>query len=120
MPFTRRKWLATSTLLGLQLFAGGLKGETPKSPLRTGRASEDAVAQAPETDVTLELISGAAAAAEHAQAWGQRLKQLEISFQTRQAVAGDKPQIKEQKLGRLRRVTVTAVLDRSPGWWVEK
>ncbi len=113
MRFTRRDWIATATLLGFQLLAGDLRAEPPKSPLRTARASDDAVAQAPETDVTIELISGAAAAAEHAQAWGQRLQQLEISFQTRQAVAGDKPQIKEQKLGRLRRVTVTAVLDRN-------
>jgi hypothetical protein len=66
-----------------------------------------------ETDVTLELISGAAAATEHAQAWGQKLQKLDIHFQTRQAISGDKPGVKEQQLGRLRRVTITAVLDRN-------
>jgi hypothetical protein len=113
MRITRRVCLLASTTFGLDLLASRLCAQPPKSSVRTARAFDDVAAQAPETDVTIELISGAAAAAEHAQAWGQRLQQLEISFQTRQAVAGDKPQIKEKKLGRLRRVTVTAVLDRN-------
>jgi hypothetical protein len=81
--------------------------------VRTSRLPDDASGQAPETEVALELIAGAAAASEHAQAWGQRLQKLDVHFQTRQAVVGDKPEVKEQKLGRVRRVTVVAVLDRN-------
>ena len=41
------------------------------------------------------------------------MQKLNIAFQTRQAISTDKPQLKEQKLGRLRRVTIVAVLDRN-------
>ncbi len=113
MLLTRRTWLASSIVSGWSVCGGLVSAQPPRKPVRTAPVGDESLPKAPETDVTIELISGAAAAAEHAQAWGQRLQQLEISFQTRQAVVGDKPQIKEQKLGRLRRVTVTAVLDRN-------
>jgi len=64
---------------------------------------EDSFAKAPETEVILELLTGAGAAAEHAQQWGQQLQKLNVTFQSRQGVSTDKPQVKEQKLGRLRR-----------------
>jgi len=95
------------------LIGGRLPAQAPRQPIKTARLPDDGLAKAPETEVSLELIGGTAAATEHAQAWGQRLQKLGISFQTRQAVAGDKAEVKEQKFGRLRRVTVVAVLDRN-------
>ena len=41
------------------------------------------------------------------------MQKLNVTFQTRQGVSTDKPGVKEQKLGRLRRVTVVAILDRN-------
>ncbi len=90
-----------------------LRADPPRKPFKMARAMDDSLVKAPETEVTLELITGAAAAAEHAQDWGRQLQKLNIAFQTRQAISTDKPQLKEQKLGRLRRVTIVAVLDRN-------
>ena len=91
----------------------GLSAQSPRKPVQTTRLPDDGLNKAPETEVTLELIAGATAATEHAQAWGQRLQKLDVRFQMRQAVSGDKPEVKEQKQGRMRRVTVVAVLDRN-------
>lgn len=113
MRITRRTWLTTSVVSGLTLLEERLSAQLPRQPIKTARLSEDGLAKAPETEVSLELIASAAAATEHAQAWGQRLQKLDIPFQTRQAVTGDKAELKEQKLGRLRRVTIVAVLDRN-------
>ena len=113
MRITRRTWLATSVLSGVSLLGERLQAQSPRKPIKTARVPDDGIAKAPETDVSLEMISSATASTEHAQAWGQRLQKLNIQFQTRQAVNGDKPEVKEQKLGRLRRVTVIAVLDRN-------
>lgn len=113
MLLTRRTWLATLVLSGANLLGERLHAQSPRKVIKTARVPDDGFVQAPETDVSLELIAGATAATEHAQAWGQRLQKLGIQFQTRQAVNGDKPEVKEQKLGRLRRVTVVAVLDRN-------
>lgn len=113
MRITRRTWLAVSAVSVGSLIGGRLPAQAPRKPIKTARLPDDGLAKAPETEVSLELISGAAAATEHAQAWGQRLQKLDIPFQTRQAVAGDKAEVKEQKLGRLRRVTIVAVLDRN-------
>lgn len=113
MRITRRIWLTTSVVSGLTLLEERLSAQSPRQPIKTARLSDDGLAKAPETEVSLELITSAAAATEHAQAWGQRLQKLDIPFQTRQAVTGDKAELKEQKLGRLRRVTIVAVLDRN-------
>lgn len=113
MRITRRTWLATSVLSGISLLGSRLPAQAPRKVVKTARLPDDGLAKAPETDVSLELIASAAASTEHAQAWGQRLQKLDIPFQTRQAVSGDKPEVKEQKLGRLRKVTVVAVLDRN-------
>jgi hypothetical protein len=113
MRITRRTWLAATAFAGGSLIGRRLLAQSPRKPVQTTRLPDDGLNKAPETDVTLELITSATAAAEHAQAWGQRLQKLDIRFQTRQPVAGDKPEVKEQKLGRMRRVTVVAVLDRS-------
>lgn len=113
MRITRRTWLTTSVVSGLALLEERLSAQSPRQPIKTARLSDDGLAKAPETEVSLELITSAAAATEHAQAWGQRLQKLDIPFQTRQAVTGDKAELKEQKLGRLRRVTIVAVLDRN-------
>lgn len=80
-------------------------------PIRTARA-DDSQSRIPETGLTIELLT-TAAAAEHAQEWGQRLQKLDVHFQTRQGVNGDKPQVTEKRLGRLRQVSVVAVLDRN-------
>jgi hypothetical protein len=113
MRIHRRAWLtslaaATGSVLIERLFA-----QPPRPPVQTSRVSDDRIGDAAETEVSLVLVTSAAAAIEHAQAWGQRLQSLEIPVQTRQAVTGDKPEVKEQKLGRFRRITVTAVLDRN-------
>ncbi|TXT35749.1 MAG: hypothetical protein FD138_1235 [Planctomycetota bacterium] len=113
MRITRRTWLATSVLSGMSLLGSRLPAQTPRKVIKTARVPDDGLVKAPETDVSLELIASATASAEHAQAWGQRLQKFDIPFQTRQAVSGDKPEVKEQKLGRLRKVTVVAVLDRN-------
>lgn len=113
MRITRRTCLAVSALSVGSLIAAPLLAQAPRQPIKTARLPDDGFAKAPDTEVSLELISGAAAATEHAQAWGQRLQKLDIQFQTRQAIAGDKAEVKEQKLGRLRRVTIVAVLDRN-------
>lgn len=113
MRITRRTWLAASALSVGNLAGGRLSAQSPRKPIKTARLPDDGFVKAEETEVSLELIATAAAATEHAQAWGQRLQKLEIQFQTRQAVAGDKAEVKEKQLGRLRRVTVVAVLDRN-------
>lgn len=113
MRITRRTWLAASAASVGNLIGGQLPAQAPRKPIRIARLSDDGFAKAGETEVSLELIATATAATEHAQAWGQRLQKLEIQFQTRQAVAGDKAEVKEKQLGRLRRVTVVAVLDRN-------
>lgn len=113
MRITRRNWLAASAVSVGSLIGGRLPAQSPRKPIKTARLPEDGLAKAPETEVSLELISGATAATEHAQAWGQRLQKLGIQFQTRQAVTGDKTEVKEQKLGRLRRVSIVATLDRN-------
>lgn len=113
MRITRRTWLAASAVSVGSLIGGRLPAQSPRKPIKTARLPEDGLAKAPETEVSLELISGATAATEHAQAWGQRLQKLGIQFQTRQAVTGDKTEVKEQKLGRLRRVSIVATLDRN-------
>ena len=113
MLLTRRTWLAASVVSVGNLIGGQVSAQSTRKVIKTARLPDDGFAKAPETEVSLELISGAAAATEHAQAWGQRLQKLEIQFQTRQAITGDKPEVKEQKLGRLRKVTVVAVLDRN-------
>ncbi len=113
MRITRRSWLAASAALVGNVIGGRLFAQSPRKPVQTTRLPDDGMSKAPETEVTLELIASAAAATEHSQAWGQRLQKLNIHFQTRQAVVGDKPEVKEQKLGRMRRVTVVAVLDRT-------
>lgn len=113
MRITRRIWLTASAACVAELFGGHSFAQSPRKPVQTSRLPDDVQSKAPDTEVSLELIASAAAATEHAQAWGQRLQKLEIRFQTRQAVVGDKPEVKEQKLGRLRRVTIVAVLDRN-------
>ncbi len=114
MQITRRAWLATSVASGCCAVAQNLfAAEPPRKPIRTARATDDSFAKAPETEVVIELLTGAGAAAEHAQQWGQTLQKLNVTFQTRQGVSTDKPGVKEQKLGRLRRVTVVALLDRN-------
>lgn len=113
MRITRRTWLATSVMSSFSLIGERLPAQSPRQPIKTARLPEEGLAQAPETEVSLELVSGAAAATEHAQAWGQRLQKLGIQFQTRQAVTGDRTEVKEQKLGRLRRVSIVATLDRN-------
>ena len=113
MRITRRAWLAATAVSAGSLFGRDLCAEPPRKPIRTARVTEDSLVKAPETEVVLELITGEAAAAEHAQEWGQQLQKLKVTFQTRQGVAADKPHVREQKLGRLRRVTVVALLDRN-------
>ncbi|MFM9963945.1 MAG: hypothetical protein ACKV2Q_22310 [Planctomycetaceae bacterium] len=115
MRITRRAWLAASALSIGSLIAGRSSAQQPRKPVQTTRLPDEGLSQpqAPATEVSLELIASAAAATEHAQAWGQRLQKLDIRFQTRQAIVGDKPEVKEKKLGRLRQVTVVAVLDRN-------
>lgn len=113
MRITRRSWLAASALSAGSLIGGRLSAQPPRKPIQTTLLPDDRSSNAPETEVTLELIASAAAAAEHSQAWGQRLQKLNIHFQTRQGVVGDKPEVTEKKLGRFRRVTIIAVLDRS-------
>ena len=113
MRITRRAWLAATAVSGGSLLGHGLFADPPRKTFKMARFPDDAPAKVSETEVTLELLTGAAAAAEHAQEWGQQLQKLNITFQTRQAITTDKPQVKEQKLGRLRRVTVVAVLDRN-------
>ncbi len=104
MRITRRMLLAT-TGLGLcrPLFA-----DPPRVTKPTKRSEDQS-----ETEVNLILLTDATAAAEHAQAWGQRLQKFEIGFQTRQAIAGEKLQVTEKKSGRLRQVAVVAQLDRN-------
>lgn len=113
MLLSRRVWLTSTAVSISHLLVGRLSAQSPRKTIKTARLPDDGLASVSETEVSLELLSGAAAAAEHAQAWGQRLQKLNIPFQTRQAVTGDKAEVKEQKLGRLRRVTVVAVLDRN-------
>lgn len=113
MLLTRRTWLASSIVSCWSVGSGLVSAQAPRKPIKTARLPDDGFAKAPETDVSLELIATATAATEHAQAWGQRLQKLDIQFQTRQAVAGDKAEVKEKQLGRMRRVTVVAVLDRN-------
>lgn len=117
MRFNRRTMLAAAVASGCGVLAsapGLLAAEPPlRKPVRTARVPEDSFAKAPETEVILELLTGAGAAAEHAQQWGQQLQKLNVTFQSRQGVSTDKPHVKEQKLGRLRRVTVVALLDRN-------
>lgn len=104
MRITRRTLLATASLgLCQPLFAD------PPRVTKPAKRSEDQ----PETEVSLILLTDATSAAEHAQAWGQRLQKFEIGFQTRQAIAGEKLQVTEKKLGRLRQVAVVAQLDRN-------
>ena len=113
MRITRRTWLAASAVSVGNLIGGQLPAQSPRKPIKTARLPDDGFVKTSETEVSLELIATATASSEHAQAWGQRLQKLGIQFQTRQAVAGDKAEVKEHKLGQLRRVTVVAVLDRS-------
>jgi hypothetical protein len=113
MRITRRSWLAVSAVLVANAIGGRLLAQSPRKPVQTTRLPDEGLGRTPETEVTLELIAGATAATEHAQAWGQRLQKLDVRFQMRQAVTGDKPEVKEQMLGRLRRVNVVAVLDRN-------
>lgn len=115
MPITRRVWLTTAAAAGIGFLNDGLRAAPPRSTLKTARATADeaSATKGLDTEVVLELITDATSAAEHAQAWGQRLQKIGVSFQTRQAVTGDKLTVKEQKLGRLRRVTVVAQLDRN-------
>ena len=113
MRITRRTWLAASAVSIGNLIGGALSAQSPRKPIKIARLPDDGFVKVGETEVSLELIATATAATEHAQAWGQRLQKLDIQFQTRQAIAGDKPEVKEKQLGRLRRVTVVAVLDRN-------
>lgn len=113
MQITRRTWMGTSAASGLSLIGGRLLAQSPRKPIRTARLPDDGFANTSDTEVSVILVTSATAAVEHAQAWGQRLQKLNIQFQTRQALTGDKPEVKEQKLGRLRQVTVVAVLDRN-------
>ena len=113
MLLNRRTWLASAIVSGWSVCSGLVSAQSPRKPVQTTRLPDDGLNKAPETEVTLELIAGATAATEHAQAWGQRLQKLDVRFQMRQAVSGDKPEVKEQKQGRMRRVTVVAVLDRN-------
>ncbi len=119
MQINRRTLLAavvasSSGLLGNRLLAQSSPSQSPqRKPVRTARLTDDSFAKVPETEVMLELLTGGGAASEHAQQWGQQLQKLNVTFQTRQGVSTDKPLVKEQKLGRLRRVTVVAMLDRN-------
>lgn len=116
MRITRRNWLSALAALVAGAVGGRVDAQPARKPVQTSRLPEDANPanhKVPETEVALELITSAAAATEYAQAWGQRLQKLDIHFQTRQAVSGDKPEVREQKLGRLRRVTIVAVLERN-------
>ena len=112
MRISRRTWLAMSVSLSGGLVGVSTSAQTPRQPTRTARANDDSIAKSPETTVVIELLTSASAA-EHAQAWGQKLQKLDVQFQTRQGVVGDRPQVTEKKLGRLRQVTVVAVLDRN-------
>lgn len=113
MRITRRACLMAAGVSAGSFLQRSLFAQMPRQPVQTSRVSEDRFGDAPTTEVSLVLVTSAVAAIEHAQAWGQRLESLEVPFQTRQAVAGDKPEVKEQKQGRFRRITVTAVLDRN-------
>ncbi|RLT01798.1 MAG: hypothetical protein DWI21_18100 [Planctomycetota bacterium] len=113
MRITRRTWLVASAVSIGNLIGGALSAQSPRKPIKIARLPDDGFVKVGETEVSLELIATATAATEHAQAWGQRLQKLDIQFQTRQAIAGDKAEVKEKQLGRLRRVTVVAVLDRN-------
>lgn len=113
MRITRRAWMAASAATGWGFVPDYLKAEPPRKTIKTARAPTDEFVKGPESEVILELLTDATSASEHAQAWGQRLQKFGVTLQTRQAVSSDKLSIKEQKLGRVRRVTVVAQLDRS-------
>ena len=117
MRINRRTLLAAAVASGCGVLASVrdlFAAEPPqRKPERTARVTDDSFTKSPETEVILELLTGAGAAAEHAQQWGQQLQKLNVTFQSRQGVSTDKPQVKEKKLGRLRRVTVVALLDRN-------
>ncbi len=98
-----RKAVGAVSVLALTFWSGLSLGQVPT-------ASSDV----PFTEVYVELLArGSAAASVAARQWADVFQQLNVPVRIRPPILDDKPEVKEQRFGRIRRVTAIGELDRT-------
>lgn len=113
---TTTTW-AAFLIIGIASMAGTTFAQRPGRPTGKPQSSLDEFTNrlTPEfrTELVIELLLEDRSGAVAAQQWGRIFQDLGEAVRIRSPLQSDQPEIREQKLGRLRRVFLVGVLDRS-------
>lgn len=98
---------AFSTVLALPV-----QGQLYRVETGTQRTGSSSTTDASKTNVRVELLTGKEGVGLAAQQWRQTFEQIGFTVRIRQAILDDKPEIKEQKVGRLRNIVAIGRMER--------
>lgn len=93
---------------------GWVSAQPPSAKLGPSAKPTKPAAETPrDTFVEFELTTGADGGQLHSQRWLPVFESMDVAVQIRRGTAGDEPSVKEEMLGRLRRVRVVGRLERN-------